>query len=62
MENVIHMLTVVADFLVAKTCVVILCVATISTNGLKQAFHFVKLLNISKFKLPEIKLEYFVNL
>ena len=56
------MSTVVTDFFVAKSCVAIPFVATTSTNGLKQAFHFIKLLNINKFKLPSIKLEYFVNL
>ena len=61
MKNVIHMSTVATDFFVGKTCVVIPRVATKVTNGLKQAFHFIKLLNI-KFKLSSIKVEYFVNL
>ena len=59
MKNVIHMSTAVTDFFVAKTCFIIPCVATTSTNGLKQAFHFP---NIIEFKLPSIKLESFVNL
>ena len=54
MKNVIHMSTVVTDFFVAKACVAVPRVATTITNGLKQAFHFIKLLNI-KFKLPSIK-------
>ena len=62
MKNVIHMSTVVTDFFVAKTCVAIPRVATTITNGLKQAFHFIKLLNIIEFKLPSIKVEYFINL
>ena len=59
MKNVIRMSTVVTDFFTAKTCVIITCVATTSTNGLKQAFHFP---NIIEFKLPSIKFESFVNL
>ena len=55
------MSTVATDFFVGKTCVVIPRVAIKVTNGLKQAFHFIKLLNI-KFKLSSIKVEYFVNL
>ena len=46
MKSVIHMSTVVTDFFIAKTCAVIPCVATTSTNGLKQAFHFIKLLTL----------------
>ena len=47
MKNVIHMSTVATDFFVGKTCVVIPRVATKVTNGLKQAFHFIKLLKLN---------------
>ena len=56
MKNVIHTSTVVTDFFVAKTGVLMPCIATTSTNGLKQALHFIKFLKIIKFKLSSIKL------